>query len=111
MTLTLGGIALAVALDAPTWVLIALFPVLGLGIGTLYPRVTAQALARADSTEQGFVSSALQIGDSSGAATAIALSAIVFAAAGSGVPTAYVAVFAVMAGPALLGWIVAHRVR
>ena len=111
MTLTLGGIALAVALNAPTWVLIALFPVLGLGIGTLYPRVTAQALARAGSTEQGFVSSALQIGDSSGAATAIAVSAIVFAAAGSGVPTAYVAVFAAMAVPALLGWVVAHRVR
>ena len=62
---------------APTWVVIALFPVVGLGIGTLYPRVTAQALARAGATEQGLVSSALQIGDSSGAATAIALSAIV----------------------------------
>ncbi|MFD1054866.1 MFS transporter [Terrabacter terrigena] len=111
MTLTLGGIAVAVALDAPTWGLIALFPAVGLGIGTVYPRVTAQALARAGSTEQGFVSSALQIGDSSGAATAIALSAIVFSGAGSGVPAAYVAVFAVMAAPALLGWLVAHRVR
>ncbi|MGO4598531.1 MFS transporter [Terrabacter sp. 2RAF25] len=111
ITLTLGAMALAVALDAPTWVLIALFPAIGLGIGTVYPRVTAQALARADSTEQGFVSSALQIGDSAGAATAIALSAIVFSAAGSGVPAAYVAVFAAMSAPALLGWLVAHRVR
>jgi MFS family permease len=111
MALTLAGMVLAVALDAPTWLLIALFPLLGLGIGTLYPRVTAQALARAQSTEQGFVSSALQIGDSSGAATAIALSAIVFSAAGSGVPAGYVAVFAVMGVPALLGWLVAHRVR
>jgi hypothetical protein len=92
-------------------VLIAVFPVLGLGIGTLYPRVTAQALARAESTEQGFVSSALQIGDSAGAATAIALSAIVFSAAGSDVPAAYVVVFAAMAVPALLGWLAAHRVR
>ena len=111
ITVTLVALAGAVLLDAPTWVVIALFPVLGLGIGTLYPRVTAQALSRAASTEQGFVSSALQIGDSSGAATAIALSAIVFAGAGSSVPGAYAAVFAVMAVPALLGWIVAHRVR
>ncbi|MFM6849961.1 MAG: MFS transporter [Terrabacter sp.] len=111
ITVTLGAIGLAVALDAPAWVLIALFPAVGIGIGTVYPRVTAQALSRASSTEQGFVSSALQIGDSAGAATAIALSAIVFAAAGSAVPQAYVAVFAVMAVPALLGWLVAHRVR
>ncbi|MFC7593942.1 MFS transporter [Terrabacter sp. GCM10028922] len=111
MTLTLGGLALAVAFGAPTWVLVATFPVLGFGIGTLYPRVTAQALSRAQSTEQGFVSSALQIGDSAGAATAIALSAIVFASAGSAVPGAYVAVFAVMALPAVVGWLAAHRVR
>ena len=111
MAFTLAGLAVAVALDAPTWVLVATFPVLGLGIGTLYPRVTAQALSRARSSEQGFVSSALQIGDSAGAATAIAVSAIVFAAAGSTVPDAYVVVFAVMAVPAVLGWVAAHRVR
>ena len=86
ITLSLLGLAAAVALDAPTWVVIALFPAVGLGIGTLYPRVTAQALARSGPGEQGFVSSALQIGDSSGAATAIAVSAIVFAGAGSAVP-------------------------
>ena len=81
ITLTLLGLAAAVALVAPAWVVIALFPAVGLGIGTLYPRVTAQALGRVRGHgEQGFVSSALQIGDSSGAATAIALSAIVFAA-------------------------------
>ena len=111
MTATLVGLAAAVAMEAPAWVVITLFPLLGLGIGTLYPRVTAQALGRADATEQGFVSSALQIGDSAGAATALALSAIVFAAAGSGVPAAYVAVLGTMAVPAVVGWLVAHRVR
>jgi len=111
ITLSLAGLAGAVAAGAPTWVVIALFPLVGLGIGTLYPRVTAQALARAGETEQGFVSSALQIGDSAGAATAIAVSAILFAAAGSAAPTAYAVVFAVMAVPGLVGWLVAHRVR
>ena len=84
MTVTLAALATAVALAAPAWVVIGLFPLLGFGIGTLYPRVTAQALGRAGYTEQGFVSSALQIGDSAGAATALALSAIAFTAAGSG---------------------------
>src|SRR6478752_1269118 len=111
ITVSLVALAGAVSLAAPTWVVIALFPVVGFGIGTLYPRVTAQALARAGTTEQGFVSSALQIGDSAGAATSIALSAIVFAGAGSSVPGAYAVVFTVMAVPALLGWGVAHRVR
>ena len=111
MTMTLAGLATALALEAPAWVVISLFPLLGFGIGTLYPRVTAQALGRADTSEQGFVSSALQIGDSAGAATALALSAIVFAAAGSGVPAAYVAVLGAMGVPALVGWVVAHRVR
>lgn len=111
VALTLIGLATALALQAPAWLVIAIFPLLGFGIGTLYPRVTAQALGRAEGTEQGFVSSALQIGDSAAAATALALSAIVFAASGSGVPAAYVAVFAVMAVPALVGWSVAHRVR
>jgi MFS family permease len=111
MTVTLAGLATALAVGAPAWVVIALFPLLGFGIGTLYPRVTAQALGRAGATEQGFVSSALQIGDSAGAATALALSAIVFAAAGSGVPGAYVAVLVAMGVPALVGWLVAHRVR
>jgi MFS family permease len=111
ITVALAGLAVAVAISAPAWVIIVIFPVVGLGIGTQYPRVTAQALARAETKQQGFVSSALQIGDSSGGATAIALSAVVFAAAGSAVPGAYVAVFAAMAVPALVGWLVAHRVR
>ena len=116
MTLTLVGLAAAVAVDAPAWVLIAVFPALGFGIGTLYPRVTAQALGRAAEPEQGFVSSALQIGDSAGAATAIAVSALVFTAAGSSsaatyASPAYVAVLAAMVVPALIGWLVAHRVR
>jgi MFS family permease len=111
LTLTLAGLAVALAVDSPAWLVISIFPLMGFGIGTLYPRATAQALGRAGDTQQGFVSSALQISDSSGAATALALSAIVFAAAGSEVPTAYVAVFGVMAAPALVGWLVAPRVR
>ncbi|MEO7754670.1 MAG: MFS transporter [Terracoccus sp.] len=109
------GIALIVALGGPAWAVIAVFPIVGFGIGTIYPRATAQALSRARTEEQGFVSSALQIGDAAGSATAIALSAVVFTAVGtllaSSVPWAYAAVFAVMAVPALLAWLVAPRVR
>jgi len=116
MAVTLVALAAGVAAGAPAWVLVAVFPVLGLGIGTLYPRVTAQALSRAGDREQGFVSSALQIGDSAGAATAIAVSALVFTAAGSSSPdaygaAAYVAVLLTMLVPAVVGWLAAHRVR
>ncbi|WP_034801730.1 MFS transporter [Intrasporangium oryzae] len=107
----LAALAIGVALDAPAWVLIALFPLVGFGIGTLAPRVTTQALGRADDDNQGFVSSALQIGDSAGAATALSTTAILFAVAGSVVPGAYVVVFAAAAVPALLGWLIALRVR
>lgn len=122
MTLTLALMAAAVAAVAPAWVLITLFPVAGFGIGTLYPRVTAHALSRAAADEQGFVSSALQIGDSAGGATSIAVSAVVFAAAGgvaasSGVAggqgshPAYVAVFVAMALPVAVGAFAARKVR
>lgn len=117
-TLALLSMAVVVALDGPAWAVIGLLPVVGFGIGTIYPRATAQALSRAGTDEQGFVSSALQIGDAAGSATAIAVSALVFTAVGSlassassAVPWAYVAVFAVMALPALLAWVVSPRVR
>ncbi|MBB2987762.1 MFS transporter [Terracoccus luteus] len=111
MTVSLVAMAALVAVGAPAWTLIAVFPVAGFGIGTLYPRVTAQALGRADDDEQGFVSSALQIGDSSGGASAIALSAIVFAVAGSALPGSYALVIAVMALPVLVATVAARRVR
>lgn len=122
MTITLALMAVGVATAAPAWVLIALFPLAGFGIGTLYPRVTAQALSRADANEEGFVSSALQIGDSAGGATAIAVSAVVFAAVGgpaltaggsqgAGGSSAYVAVFAALALPVAVGALAGRRVR
>lgn len=88
---------------------------MGFGIGTLFPRVTAQTLGRARREEVGFVSSALQIGDSAGGATAIAVSAVVFtgvsAAFAAGGAAAYVAVFAAMALPAAVGALAGRRVR
>lgn len=115
MAVALLLMAASVAIGAPPWVIIALFPFVGFGIGTLYPRVTAQALSRAEPHEAGFVSSALQIGDSAGGATAIAVSAVVFAGLGgllaAGGSGPYVAVFAVMALPAVIGACAGTRVR
>ena len=118
MAVALVLMAVAVATGGPAWLLIALFPLGGFGIGTLYPRVTAQALSRAGADEQGFVSSSLQIGDSAGGATAIALSAVVFAAVGTaagaggvGGTAAYAAVFTAMALPVTVGALAGRRVR
>lgn len=112
VTAALGGISVAVAMHTQAWVIIVLWPVVGLGMGTLYPRVTAQAIARAGADDQGFVSSAMQIGDSTGASAALAVSAIVFAAlTGAGDWLSFVGVFAVAALPAAVGLAVAHRIR
>lgn len=111
VALPLLALAAVTAAEAPAWVFVVVFPFVGLGLGTVYPRITAQALGRAREDEQGFVSSALQIGDSAGAAAALAISGIVFGLAGSGVPVAYAVVFAAMAVPAVIGWAAAHRIR
>lgn len=111
ITITLCAFALAIASGAHPVVLMVVFAFMGLGIGTVYPRVTAEALGTAPAQEQGFVSAALQVADSAGAATALAITAVVFAIAGSGIPTAFVAVALAMAVPAAIGTLVAGRVR
>ncbi|MEJ7651484.1 MAG: MFS transporter [Nakamurella sp.] len=108
------GIAASVLLSAPAWTIIAIWPLVGFGLGSAYPRVTDFALARADDDEEGFVSAALQISDSTAAATALAVAAVVFtllSSHGSTIATSFGAVFLIAAVPALLMTLVSRRVR
>lgn len=108
------GIAVSVMLSAPAWTVIAMWPLVGFGLGSAYPRVTDFALARADDDAEGFVSAALQISDATAAATALAIAAVVFAVLSAGSATIAVtfgAVFAIAAVPALLMTLVSRRVR
>lgn len=111
LTAGLAGIAVTVAAAGPAWVVITLWPVAGFGMGLLYPRVTAQAMSRAGADDQGFVSAAMQISDSTGASIALAFSAIVFLLlAGSGW-IAFALVFGLAAVWAALACALAHRIR
>lgn len=108
------GIAASVLLSAPAWTIIAIWPLVGFGLGSAYPRVTDFALARAVDDEEGFVSAALQISDSTAAATALAVAAVVFtllSTQGSTIATSFGAVFLIAAVPALLMTLVSRRVR
>jgi 5-carboxymethyl-2-hydroxymuconate isomerase len=99
---------------ATSLTVIAIWPLVGFGLGSVYPRVTDFALARAGADEEGFVSAALQISDATSAATALAVAAVLFAllsAAGATVAVTFAAVFAVAAVPALLMSLVSRRVR
>lgn len=112
LTAGLTGIAVTVAVDGPAWLVIALWPVVGSGMGLLYPRVTAQAMSRAGADVQGFVSAAMQISDSTGASLALAFSAIVFLLlAGSAGWTAFAVVFALAALWGAIACAIAHRIR
>lgn len=108
----LAGIAVTVAAGGPAWPVIALWPVVGFGMGLLYPRVTAQAMSRAGADAQGFVSAAMQISDSTGASLALAFSAMVFLLfAGSAGWTAFALVFALAAMWGAVACAIAHRIR
>lgn len=108
----LAGIAVTVAADGPAWLVIALWPVVGFGMGLLHPRVTAQAMSRAGVDAQGFVSAAMQISDSTGASLALAFSATVFLLfAGSAGWAAFALVFGLAAVWGAVGCAIAHRIH
>lgn len=68
----------------PAWVIIAAWAVAGAGMGFSYPRLSVLTLSYSTPENQGFNSSALSIGDATGAAVSVAATAIVFAALTAG---------------------------
>lgn len=110
----LTGVAWTIAQNAAIPVMAAAFAFVGLGLGTIYPRVSSSALAQTPPEQHGFISSAIQIGDQAGGALALALGAVVFAVTGADVeatvPTAFVAVFLTMAAVAGVALLAAVRV-
>ncbi|MGN0063742.1 MAG: MFS transporter [Nocardioides sp.] len=83
----LGGltcIAVAVWLEPPSWVAIAMYVLAGAGMGYGYPRTGVAMLAASNDSDRGFNSSALSIADSLGAALGLSLAGLLFAASESG---------------------------
>ncbi|MGG5752546.1 MFS transporter [Zafaria sp. Z1313] len=102
------GVLATTLLGWPAAVAIAAWTVAGAGMGLMYPRLSVMTLAASPPGQQGANSSALSIADSMGAALALALTGIVFAA----VPAApFAAVFLFATAIALGAALAAPRTR
>ena len=112
--LVLAGVAalvLSVQLHPPALVTGAAYVLAGAGMGFGYPRTSVAMLAVSTDRDRGFNSSALTIADSLGAALALSVSGVVFAAAERAGEDPFLAVFALGGLIALLGVAAAVRTR
>ncbi|MFE5672788.1 MFS transporter [Agromyces sp. NPDC056523] len=80
----------------------------GAAMGFMYPRFSVSVLEQSTQEAQGFNSAALTIGESLGAAVALAITALVASVVG---PDAFTAEFLVTVGIAIVGVVLSSRVR
>ncbi len=113
-----GIVALAVSVAVqvagaglPAVVPIAAYVVSGAGMGFAYPRTGVAMLAESTDRDRGFNSSALSVADSLGAALALSVCGVAFAAVRGGGPDPFLVVFVVASGIGLLGVVAAIRTR
>jgi MFS family permease len=115
----LAGIAalvLTVALrvaggDLPAVLPVAAYVLAGAGMGFAYPRTGVAMLAESTDRDRGFNSSALSIADSLGAALALSVTGVAFAAAERAGTDPFLVVYALAAGVGVLGVLAAVRTR
>ena len=108
----LGAIALVLATTVFSWpagVAILGWLFAGAGMGVMYPRLSVMTLALSGPEDQGFNSSAMSITDSLGGALSLALTGLVFSALTTA-GASFTGVFAMTAGIAVVGLLVAPRV-
>jgi MFS family permease len=106
-----AALALCVQLHPPAVVTGASYVLAGAGMGFGYPRTSVAMLAVSTDRDRGFNSSALTIADSLGAALALSISGVVFAAAERADRDPFLAVFALGGLIAVLGVAAASRTR
>lgn len=98
------------ALALPAWVLVAGWFVGGAGMGVLYPRTSVLTLRFSGEGDDGFASSALTIADASGSVVGLAVTGILFTAAGGrDGADAFLLVFAGMTVIAAVGIVAVRR--
>ncbi|WP_284983104.1 MFS transporter [Arthrobacter sp. efr-133-TYG-118] len=110
--LVLGAIAVLLVTTVFAWpagVSIAGWLFAGAGMGLMYPRLSVMTLALSKPEDQGFNSSAMSIADSLGGALSLAVTGLVFSALTTTAAT-FAGVFALTAGIAVVGLIIAPRV-
>ncbi len=104
----LVGALLVVATTAPPGLLVAAYAVAALGMGVAYPRTSIATLSASTDADRGFNSAGLSVSESLGAALALALCGLTFAAASR---DPFLAVYGIPVACAALGVLVAFRTR
>lgn len=95
--------------DVPALAPIVAYVLASVGMGFAYPRTGVSMLAFATDEDRGFNSSALTVADSLGAALALSVSGIVYAAAARGGLDPFPVVYALAVAIAVLGVVVGAR--
>ncbi len=114
--LVLGSVAIVLVTTVFAWpagVAIAGWLFAGAGMGLMYPRLSVMTLALSRTEDQGFNSSAMSIADSLGGALSLAVTGLVFGAlttTAASYSASFAGVFALTAGIAVVGLIIAPRV-
>ncbi len=118
-TLVLAGIVALVVTVAlrgagsglPVVLPIAAYVLAGAGMGFAYPRTSVAMLAESTDRDRGLNSSALSVADSLGAALALSVSGVAFAAAERGGTDPFLVVYALAGAIGVLGVLAAVRTR
>jgi MFS family permease len=118
-TLVLAGIVALVVTVAlrgagsglPAVLPIAAYVLAGAGMGFAYPRTSVAMLAESTDRDRGLNSSALSVADSLGAALALSVSGVAFAAAERGGTDPFLVVYALAGAIGVLGVVAAVRTR
>ncbi|GAA2038615.1 MFS transporter [Agromyces tropicus] len=108
LAVALVGVLCIAAFALPPFAAFAAWTVAGAAMGFMYPRFSVSVLEQSAQSEQGFNSAALSIGESLGGAVALAVTALVATVTAT---IAFTPEFAVTAAIAIVGVVLAPRVR
>jgi MFS family permease len=97
--------------ELPAVLPIAAYVLAGAGMGFAYPRTSVAMLAESTDRDRGLNSSALSVADSLGAALALSVSGVAFAAAERGGTDPFLVVYALAGAIGVLGVLAALRTR
>jgi predicted MFS family arabinose efflux permease len=97
--------------ELPAALPIAAYVVAGAGMGFAYPRTGVAMLAESTARDRGFNSSALSVADSLGAALALSVTGVAFAAAERSGADPFLVVYALAGVVGVLGVLAAGRTR
>ncbi len=108
LAVALAGVLVIALFSLPPATAFIAWTVAGAAMGFMYPRFSVAVLEQSPQSVQGFNSAALTIGESLGGAVALAVTALVASVAAAG---AFAPEFAVTAAIAVVGVLLASRVR